>query len=105
VRKLGTWERAHQAWRLTDEDEIKPLKVCGATDADSGRRDRQQEADPEPKTPGRSASASPLPMVQRQIELRALLDAAMETGRLCPELHPIVIHAHQADDRGQEIRN
>jgi len=106
VRKLSNSKRAAEAWRLTDTDEIKPLKVCGATDADAGRRDRQPGADPEPKTPGRSASpANPIPMVQREIEVRALLDAAFATGRDHPEQCPLFIHAHQADARGQEIRN
>jgi len=51
---------------------------------------------------GRSATlANPVPMVQREIELRALLDAAWRhrRGGL------VVIHTHQTDRHGEEIRN
>ena len=53
------------------------------------------------RAPGCSFDASPVPTVQREIELRALLDAAWQHrhGEL------VVIHAHQTDQHGEEIRN
>ena len=106
VRKLSNTERALKAWALTENDEIKPLKVCGATD-ERGPLNRRPEADPEQeRAPGRLASpACLIPGVQREIEARAMLDAAILAVRAHPELMPVWLHSHQADKGGQEIWN
>jgi len=52
-----------------------------------------------------SQFASPIPMVQRAIECRALLDTALAVARQSPEIMPVFICSHQADQDGREIRN
>jgi hypothetical protein len=108
ARKLSTVERAQKAWTLTADDEIKPLKVgpvCGtkAADATGGV---QRSADPETKPPGRCAAAPShqIPEVQRVIEMTEVCTVANAFARQHPR-EVIVIHAHQGDARGQEIRN